>query len=81
MNIIDLLNPHNYISNIEYVHIWKYLFETFLQGFWARICAVVFLILAFWFGVRRQSFYLGFLFFVLSVFVTYAGGILIKLIL
>jgi hypothetical protein len=80
MNIIDIVNPYRYISQTEYMSIWMYLFETFLQGFWARVGAVVFLILAFWFGVRRQSFYLGFIFFILTVFMTYAGGLLIKLI-
>ncbi|MEM2991357.1 MAG: hypothetical protein QXQ02_09280 [Halobacteria archaeon] len=75
MDFVDRLNPLNYVKPSEYTSIWTMLFRTILEGFWARLFAIVFLFLAFWFGVYRQRFIPGITFFVLSILVTYFGGI------
>ncbi|RMD59385.1 MAG: hypothetical protein D6828_01560 [Nitrospirae bacterium] len=78
MEFFDHINPLNFIQPDKYFSIWRYLFSTIFNGFWARVFAVVFLVLAFWFGVRRQSFQLGCIFFLLAVLVTY-GGIVLRI--
>lgn len=75
VDFVDRLNPLNYVKPSEYTSIWTMLFRTVLEGFWARLFALVFLFLAFWFGVYRQRFIPGITFFVLSILVTYFGGI------
>ncbi len=76
MDFLELMNPLKYFSHDEYQSFWKMLFATILQGFWGKALAVSFLFLAFWFGVRRQRFQLGLVYFVLSVAITYGATIL-----
>ncbi len=61
-----------------YANMWHYLFSTLLQGFWGRLLALSFLVLSFWFGVRRRNFAAAAAFFVLALLVTY-GAPLLKL--
>ena len=61
-----------------YTSLWQHLFSTLLQGFWGRLLALSFLLLSFWFGVRRRNFAAAAAFFVLALLVTY-GAPLLKL--
>ena len=61
-----------------YATMWQYLFSTLLQGFWGRLLALSFLVLSFWFGVRRRNFAAAAAFFALALLVTY-GAPLLKL--
>lgn len=73
---MEMLNPLRYFTHNEYQSLWSALFATILHGFWAKTFAVLFLFLAFWFGVRRQRFQLGLLYFMLSVMMTYGATVL-----
>ncbi len=74
--ILDTLNPLKHVSQAGYTGFWATMFQTFLSGIWARIFAGAFLFMAFWLGVYRRQFGLGIFLFVLSVFVTYLGGVI-----
>jgi hypothetical protein len=76
MDFLEFLNPLKYFSHEGYQSFWRTLFATVLQGFWARLFAASFLFLAFWFGVRRQRFQIGFAYFVISVAMTYGATVL-----
>lgn len=78
MELLDALNPLRHFSEGEYVSFWQALFASVLEGFWARAIAGTCLFLAFWFGVRRQRFQLGLMFFALTLFITY-GAVLVAL--
>lgn len=71
---LDYFNPLRYMTTKEYVSIWDMLFSTFLMGFWSRFFASSSLILTFWCGVVRQKIALAIIFFSLTVFFTYFGG-------
>lgn len=73
--LLDYLNPLKRFTEAEYLSMWQTLFSTVLSGFWARFAACVFLILSFWFGVRRQNFFTGLAFFLLAMAVTYSAGV------
>lgn len=75
-SFIDIFNPMRYVTPHGYASLWRLLFRTVLEGFWVRVFAAVFLILAFWFGVYRQKFISGIIFFIVSIFITYLGGII-----
>lgn len=72
----DYFNPFKYVPADQYVSFWRALFATIFEGVFARIFAVSFLVLAFWTGVYRQRIGSGATFFVLSLVVTYFGGVL-----
>ncbi len=74
-NLIDWLNPLKRFTEDEYTAFWQVLFDTAFSGFWAKLIAAVFLLLSFWFGVRRQNFATGFAFFLIAVAITYSAGI------
>ncbi len=76
MNFFEAINPLSHFSEGEYFYFWQMLFVTVLEGFWAKMLAGVFLLMAFWFGVRRQRFQRGLIFFGLSCLVTYGAAIL-----
>ena len=78
MDVIHNLNQLHYMSHESYIHLWQNLFANLLQGFWPRLIAVSFLGLSFWFGVRRRNLPMGFAFFLLTLFVTFAAP-LVKL--
>ena len=71
---MDWLNPLKYMSENEYQGFWQMVYYNLFHGFWARFFAVLFLLLAFWFGVRRQNIYMGLIFFIGTVFFVYLGG-------
>ena len=74
-NFLEYLNPLRYFTHDEYVSFWQMLFQTVLNGFWARALSVASLILAFWFMARRQNIPM-FLFFISMAFITaYLGGL------
>jgi hypothetical protein len=75
MDIITKTNPLTYVGEKEYEAYWQMLFSTVLSGFWARALAVLFLVLAFWFGVRRQQVVVGFWFLVLALVMAYGGSL------
>ncbi len=75
MDIIDALNPLRHFTEKEYISFWQTLFTTILEGFWARVFAGAFLFLTFWFGVRRQRFQIGLIFFALALLITYGSAI------
>lgn len=74
----DQVNPLKYVTSDSYAASWQSLFSTLLQGFWGRLLALAFLILSFWFGVRRRNFAMALSFFILALLVTY-GAPLLKL--
>ena len=76
MEALEYLDPLNHFTPDEYVSFWSALFHTTLQGFWARVFAAVFLTLSFWYGVRRQQFFIGLWFFVLALITTYGAWVL-----
>lgn len=73
---MDWLNPLNWMTPSEYYNLWTYVYYSLFHGFWARFFSVVFLLLAFWFGVRRQNIMFGLFFFGLTVLIVYLGGFL-----
>lgn len=75
-NFIDYLNPLTYLSNAQYMSLWRVLFQAVLQGFWAKFFASFALFLAFFLGVYRQRIVAGVLLFFLSVAVAYGGSML-----
>jgi len=70
------INPLSYLSFEEYSASWRFLFSTLLQGFLGRLLAFSFLILSFWFGVRRRNFAVAFSFFILALLFTYGAPLL-----
>jgi hypothetical protein len=73
---LNRVNPLNYFSLEGYAASWQSLFSTLLQGFWGRLLALSFLVLSFWFGVRRRNFAVALAFFVLALLVTYGAPLL-----
>ena len=76
MDFLDFFNPLKHFSRGEYLSFWHYLFSSLLSGFWARLIASLSILFSFWFGVYRRRLGLGIIFFILSVFVSYFGGLL-----
>ncbi len=76
MNFFNAINPLKHFSEGEYLYFWQILFVSVLEGFWARFLSAAFLLLAFWFGVRRQRFQRGLIFFGLACLITYGSAIL-----
>ena len=75
-NFIEYFNPLKYFTYEQYISFWKMLFQTVLNGFWARALSATSLFLAFWFMARRQNIPM-FIFFISMAFITaYLGGIL-----
>ncbi|GMT42650.1 MAG: hypothetical protein IEMM0002_1061 [bacterium] len=74
-NLIDWLDPLKRFTESEYAAFWQTLFDTVLNGFWAKLIAAAFLLLSFWFGVRRQNFATGLVFFLIAMAFTYSAGI------
>ena len=73
---IDNLDPTKHVSQEKYLEFWQVLFSTVLQGVWAKVLASAALFLAFWFGVRKQQFMMGIVFFFISILFAYGGTIL-----
>lgn len=67
---LDALNPLSHTTSDNYTHFWQILFSTMLEGFWGRFFAFVFLILSFWFGVRRRNVMVGVALFGMSLLIT-----------
>jgi len=76
MDFFDLFNPLKHFSQGEYISFWQYLFSTLLQSFWARFIALLSISFSIWFGVYRRRFGLGVFFFLITVLVSYFGGLL-----
>jgi len=76
MDALDYLDPLTHFTPDEYVSFWSALFQTILQGVWARVLATTFLVMSFWYGVRRQQFFVGLWFFVLAFAITYGVWVL-----
>jgi len=75
MSLVNFFNPLQYVSSEKYAEFWNYLFHTVFYGFWARLFAVVFLIIGLWLAVRRQRLGPAAVFYLLSFIITYGGGI------
>jgi len=75
MDVVNFFNPLHYVSSEKYAEFWGYLFHTIFCGFWARLFAVVFLVMGLWLAVRRQRLGPAVLFYLLSFIITYGGGI------
>jgi hypothetical protein len=76
-NILDYINPLKYMSHEQYILIWGHLFNTVLQGFWAKLIASSSLFLAFFLGVYRQKLVMGVVLYALAVAIAY-GGFIVK---
>jgi hypothetical protein len=55
MNPFDLINPLKHIPQDQYVSWWQVAFATIFSGFWARVIAVVLLILTIWLMTKKQA--------------------------
>ena len=76
MSWMDYLNPLSWMSPQQYLGFWQMLFSTLFLGLWSRLLAMSLLILAFWFGVRRRSFIMGFWCFAAATLLAYGGALL-----
>lgn len=54
-SLLDYLNPLKYFTHEEYSSIWRLLFETIFNGFWAKFLSVTFLIISVWLITRRRN--------------------------
>ena len=72
--ILDTINPLAHVSQEGYSNLWAWLYATFLNGIWARIFAAAFLAMAFWLGVYRRRTAMGIVLLMMSIVVTYMGG-------
>lgn len=79
MDWIERFNPFRYVSSEAYLRFWDYLFSTVLQGFWARLFAVIFFVLALYVGLRRQNIRGAVIFYIFAFLLAYAGGIYVFL--
>ncbi len=75
-HFIDFINPLTYMSHSQYMAVWRTLFETVLEGFWAKLFASSALFLAFFVGVYRQRIVAGVFLFFVSIAIAYGGCIL-----
>jgi hypothetical protein len=78
MDFFSYINPLKHFNEGQYISFWQMLFATLLQGFWAKFLATGSLILAFWFGVRRQRFVIGVIFFFCAISLAY-GAVVLKI--
>jgi hypothetical protein len=67
---LNALNPLHHTTSSNYTHFWQVMFSTILEGFWGRLFAFIFLILSFWFGVRRRNIMIGVVLFGMSLLIT-----------
>lgn len=74
-SLIDYLNPLTYMSADAYVLIWRHIFASVLEGFWARFLASAALALSFFVGVYRQQVVPGVIFFFVAVAIAYGSCI------
>ncbi len=75
-SVLEYLNPLKYVSHDQYIVIWRHLFSTILQGFWAKLIASSSLFFAFFFGVYRQRLVMGIVFYCLAIAIAYGGFVL-----
>ncbi|MEM1672538.1 MAG: hypothetical protein QXX12_03660 [Nanopusillaceae archaeon] len=75
MDWIEYFNPFRYVSSEKYISFWSYLMHNVLQGFWARLIAVIFFVLALYVGLRRQNVRGAVIFYLLAFLVAYIGGV------
>jgi len=76
---VDIFNPFKWVKPDEYVNFWYWILNNVLQGFWAKLFAVIFFVLAMYVGVRRQNYRQAFFFYLLSFLFAYGGGIVLFL--
>ena len=63
------------LTSDGYTSFWYTMFVTIFSGFWSKFAAVILLILSFWYGVRKRNMRMASAFFVLTIIITYSGGI------
>ncbi len=73
---VDFFNPFRYVRPDEYINFWYWMINTLLQGFWSRVIAVIFFVLALWVSIRRHNFRQAMIFYLLSFLWAYGGGII-----
>ena len=73
---LNALNPLHHTSSTNYMHFWQVMFSTMLEGFWGRMFAFLFLIMSFWFGVRRRNVMIGAGLFAMSLLITIGAPLL-----
>lgn len=74
-DLIDLLNPATYMDPAVYLTWWRLLLGTLLTGWVARGLASVCLFYSFWYGVYKQKFIIGLVFFLLTMGVAYGASL------
>jgi len=77
-SFLDYINPEHYVTTEQYRSIWQQVIELMLMGIWARFLAGAFILLAFYFMVRRQRYQMGVVCVIMAALVIY-GGTLLKL--
>lgn len=75
MDWVDYFNPFRYVSSEKYISFWSYLVNEVLQGFWARLLAVIFFVLALYVGLRRQNVRGAVILYLIAFGIAYIGGI------
>jgi hypothetical protein len=72
---VERINPMHSIGEAEYSAIWKKLFATLLNGFWVHIFFFLFLLAAYWVGVRQRNPGLAAIFVACAAILAFGGGI------
>jgi hypothetical protein len=73
---LSVLNPLHHTTSDHYTQFWQVMFSTMLEGFWGRFFAFLFLLLSFWFGVRRRNVMIGVALFGMSLVITIGAPIM-----
>ena len=79
MNFLDFFNPFKYFNANAYEHFFVWLFATLFNGWLARVLGFLFLILAYWFWIRREQMARGIGFLIMAFIMGY-GWVLFRLI-
>jgi hypothetical protein len=74
-DLIELFNPATYMDPEAYLAWWRMALSTVLTGWLARVLASVGLFYSFWYGVYKQRFSIGLVFFLATMAVAYGASI------
>lgn len=65
-----------YQPDREYIELWRYILGTLLNGFWIRFFAAFSVATGMWLMVVRRNIIGGFIFFIVSLVLTYLPGVI-----
>ena len=73
---VEVINPIRHVGEGKYAEIWQKLFATLLDGFWARLLFIIFVLAAIFFGIRRRNPQAAALCAIFAALIAFGGGIL-----